>query len=372
MLGRQDDERLARAEAAQARHRVGEGHHDGLRRLAVVAQHVVRPLGGEHGDGTGLTRQPARDVQRLPRALLLQLGDAERVLAGMPLRGAIEQARQGPQAVERDEADGAPQRGVRAPAGSEHVAAGVEAEARSDRTVDDEQRRRAAGAGDRAVQREGGIGHRLQRGQQHRHVLGPAAGHHGVDRDLLGRDRAPARRLAQHDVVRPAPGGLEKPAHRLRGRRHHGEPVRPAALEVRLDRLRPAGHFVLFRGERHVRLLAREDTATRGCAERSGGAAGRTIEEAMAAGAALVGALARQQMLEPAAGRALDVGAAARRAPVRRPSARKRLTRHRHAHGADDAAGVVASPYGKSFSPQAPARRATTGPNASMTGSITT
>jgi hypothetical protein len=160
------------------------------------------------------------------------------------LRGLVEHARERAEAVQRDEPDCAPDRRVGAPARAEHVRAPVEAEGMPDRAVDDHERRRAAGAGDRPVEHERGIRHRRQRRDQDRHVVRPASRQHGVDCQLLGGDHAPADRLAEHDVVGREPGGLEEWRDRVVGGGDHGQAIRPSAREIEIDRLGPSGDLV--------------------------------------------------------------------------------------------------------------------------------
>src|SRR5438128_7433815 len=103
VLRRQDHEGLPRAEAAQARHGVAERHEDRFRRLSVMAEDIVRPLGGNDGDGARPARESPLHVQPLPGILFLALRAALAVLAGMALCRLVEDPGLRAQAVERDE-----------------------------------------------------------------------------------------------------------------------------------------------------------------------------------------------------------------------------------------------------------------------------
>src|SRR3989442_9975679 len=83
----------------------------------------------------------------------------------MALRRLVEDAGLGAEAIERDEADGAAHGRVGPPTGPEDVGGAVEAEALADRAIDDDERGRSAGARDRPMKCEGGIAHRIERGE---------------------------------------------------------------------------------------------------------------------------------------------------------------------------------------------------------------
>ena len=73
------------------------------------------------------------------------------------------------------------------------------------------------------------------RGEHQRQVLGLAAGHHRVDRDLLDRALDEVGRHDGDDVVGRAGRALEHPQHARLGRRHDRQAVGPAAVEQRLQ-----------------------------------------------------------------------------------------------------------------------------------------
>ena len=75
---------------------------------------------------------------------------------------------------------------------------------------------------------------RLHHREDDRHVLGLAAGHHRVDRDLLDRAGRVVRRDRADHLLRIAGRAPEHAQHPHRGRRDHGQPVAPAAGEAEL------------------------------------------------------------------------------------------------------------------------------------------
>ena len=75
---------------------------------------------------------------------------------------------------------------------------------------------------------------RLDRGEHHRQILGQAARHHRVDRHLLDRGRREIGRHHRDHLVGRARRAGEHREHAALGRRHHRQPVGPAAREQRL------------------------------------------------------------------------------------------------------------------------------------------
>jgi hypothetical protein len=169
------------------------------------------------------------------------------------LRGLVEDAWRGAEAVQRDEPDRTSDGCIGPPSGPEDVRAGIEIQSVPDRAVDHDEDRGSARAGDGAMQRELRIGHRLEGREQHRDVVGAAPREDRVDRELLGSDRASTHGLVKHDVVGREPRGIEERPDGLGRGRHHGKPIRPAAFEVRLDRLGPTGDRILGGDEPHFR-----------------------------------------------------------------------------------------------------------------------
>ena len=86
-------------------------------------------------------------------------------------------------------------------------------------------------------------------GDHHGQVLGPAAGEHGVDGDLVGGHDEVARGDLPDDFLAPQARAGKHLGYRLLGGRDDGQPVGPPALEIGLDQL---GGIVV--GVRHDRL----------------------------------------------------------------------------------------------------------------------
>ena len=105
------------------------------------------------------------------------------------------------------------------------------------RAVDDDHRAGEHRRAQHAVHAELVDQRGLDRGQHHRQVFGLAAGHDGVDRDLLDRARRQVGRHQAEHLVGPARGALQHAQHPLGGRRHHRQAVGPAAVVAGLDRV---------------------------------------------------------------------------------------------------------------------------------------
>ena len=131
------------------------------------------------------------DVPRLPGAGLLVFGVGQRPLVPAALDGLLDLARPRAADVAQQQTEGAPD-GVAGAVGlAECVEPGVDAQPLAHGAVDHHHRGCAGGGGDQPVE---GVAHALTRierrfngGQHQREVLGRAARHHGVDRDLLDR-----------------------------------------------------------------------------------------------------------------------------------------------------------------------------------------
>ena len=222
---------------AQGRHGVGDGERQIEGVLAGLVVDVVRRLAAEHRDRALLTLEAALDMQRIPGALLLVLGDAVGVLAGMPERCLVGHAGNRLADVGEDQLDRAADGGVGAVALAEHVRAAVHAKGQARRAVHHQQRRRQMGRALHAVEIERGIGHRLDRRDDHRHVFRQAARHHAIDRDLLDRRLAPARRNLRHQSRRGELGAGQHGRHPLLGGRNHRQAVGPALVVAELERV---------------------------------------------------------------------------------------------------------------------------------------
>ena len=158
----------------------------------------------------------------------LALGDRVRVLGRAALRRHVALPRARAAEVPETQAHRAAERRVGAVARAEDPGTGVHAETGGGRPVHDQEGRHGMGGRLDAVEVERRIEHRLERRDQDRHRLRPAAGHDGVDRDLLDRRLCPERRDLSDDVVRVRVDPREHRLDARLGRRHDRQPVRPA------------------------------------------------------------------------------------------------------------------------------------------------
>ena len=85
------------------------------------------------------------------------------------------------------------------------------------------------------MQREGGVERRFDRRQHHGQVLGLAARHHRVDRNLLDSELDQVGRAQAQNLAGIAAGAREHPEHPLLGGDDDRKAVGPAALVDRLD-----------------------------------------------------------------------------------------------------------------------------------------
>src|SRR6266850_2846590 len=131
----------------EAGHRPAERASQARRGPARMIRDPVRRVAREQRDGAGVGAEPPRDVIGRPRARLLVLGDAVRVAAGMTEGRHRDLAGPHAAAVDHQQAQCAPDGGVGAEAGAEDAERGVETDARTDGTVDDDQRCREVRGG---------------------------------------------------------------------------------------------------------------------------------------------------------------------------------------------------------------------------------
>ncbi len=167
-------------------------------------------FGGEQRDRARARRDTALDGERFPRRARFVLGEAERVLAGIAERGAVDLT--GPPAadVADDELECTADRRVGAIALPERIDPRVHTDGPCDRTVDDDERAREPRRREQTVHVELVGAGRLERGEHDRQVLRQAARHHRVDRHLLDRALDEVRRHDRDDVGRD---GACVPAH---------------------------------------------------------------------------------------------------------------------------------------------------------------
>ena len=146
-------------------------------------------------------------------------------------------ARPGPAHVQERQADGAPDRGIRAEAGSEEAGSRVKPDGPGIWAGDDHQRRHRMRGRLHAVQIERRVQHGLDRGRDDdRKVARVRTRHHGIDGERLEGALAPER---GHEPERLRPVGARTRQHRVDARaggRDEGQPVAPLAPdELRVD-----------------------------------------------------------------------------------------------------------------------------------------
>ena len=202
----------------------------------------ARRLGGEDGDGALVAVEAALDVQRLPAAQLFMLADAGADLPRLAERRHVDLAGPAAADVADHELQGAANRRVGARSLTEDVRPAVEPDRVADGSVDDDERADEVGGGQHAVQVERIGAGRFHRGDDHREVLGLAAGHDGVDGDLLDGGRSEIGRHVGHYLGgRPRRAG-EHPRDARLGRRHHRQAVGQALLVQKLERIEVGRH----------------------------------------------------------------------------------------------------------------------------------
>jgi hypothetical protein len=240
---------------AEARERVGQRGEDAFRHRVVAGlghdEHRVGRLDVDHRHRRVTGPETERGVQRRQGRGGLVLCHAVGERARVPVQREVGHARETAADVDQAEPKGPADRDVRPMPVAEYAEAGSDTGARRGGPVDDEKGRRAVG---RALDL-GHVEHRIadgtDRGDDHRHVLGPAAGHDRVDRHALERRLAHRRPdAAERDrgvEVRRA----EKSLDPLGGRHDHGQAVGAASVVQPLER----GIFVVDRDARRCQLV---------------------------------------------------------------------------------------------------------------------
>ena len=189
-------------------------------------------------------------VQRLPRAAGLVLGEAEAVPARRAEGGLVHLPRRETGDVADYQAEGSPDGGVGAEAGAEAAGVGLDAEAGRHRAVDYHHLHGPAGGGRGARQVEAVAHGRLHRRYDDRKMLGLAAGHDGVDGELLQRGPRVAGLHHAQGALRVGVKGGQHGADSVLGGRHDGQPVGPALLpEVVLHGGEVSGNALAAGGE---------------------------------------------------------------------------------------------------------------------------
>src|SRR5437870_4445470 len=203
----------------------------------------ARVLGPHHQhrvgiQGGGPGRQSAARVKRWPGARLLVLTDPKRVASRMAERGHRDLTWPSAPDVDHQQPQRTADRRVRAVAGAEDSESAVEADAPTDRSVDDDERRREMHRCRDPMEVEGWIAGALAGGNDHRKIFGPTPGEHRVDRGLLDGQPPVVRRHFSEQFAWRASGTREHPFDALPGRRHDRESVGHAFVEPALEFVR--------------------------------------------------------------------------------------------------------------------------------------
>src|SRR5262245_55255167 len=102
---------------------------------------------------------------------------------------------------------------------------------------------------------EVGLVHRLKSRDQHRKILGPAAGHDGVDRGGMDRQLKSGRRVGRDHRLRRPPLVSKRGVHALQRWGDHRQTIGPAFLIAVVDcREQIVGNFVDAGIKWHARL----------------------------------------------------------------------------------------------------------------------
>ena len=236
MLGSEDQQRVARNDVihrpqvkpAEFRDHIG-GHCQNLPGGdADVIRDVLGCIGAEHRHRAVPKVKSLVDMEWRPGILLLVFTQTVGVVLGHAQRRHVALADAGSADVVEDQPDGAPDGGIGLPAMPQGARGAIDVELCAYRSVDQQQRTMRPGGALHAGKVEVRFQHALHRGNQHGHVGRTAAGHHGIDGDLLDRDRCILRHHSSEHMERREIGARHHFTHRIRGRRNDGQSVRPA------------------------------------------------------------------------------------------------------------------------------------------------
>ena len=192
----------------------------------------VKGADGVEGDHTVVGIQSQLDVVRFPGAAGFVFGEAERIAAGHCQGSLVHIADDEAGHIADEQAQGAPDSGVGPVAGAESAGIAVDAQLPGDGAVDDDHRGSAAGGSLAAGQVERLLQRRFHASHYHRKVLRAAAGHHGVDRNLLNGYGGIGRLGYAEGLGRIFAPRAQHPAHGVLSGRHDGHTVRPALLLI--------------------------------------------------------------------------------------------------------------------------------------------
>jgi hypothetical protein len=180
----------------------------------------------------GITLCLAKQWPRVPAGTL---GNAEAIFARMPLGRFIGNPWDHMKHVSQDEAHGTADRRIGPVARTEQIHIRVHSDIISDRTADDQERRRAASTGRRPVEVESRLVHGLECGDQDWEIFRQAAGHDGVDSGRMHRQLQPGGGMGgDHRFWRPSFVGercLDPVGHGRDHRQAIGPPLLVAVIE---------------------------------------------------------------------------------------------------------------------------------------------
>src|SRR5438034_892461 len=188
--------------------------------------------------------------QRSPRAVFFILGNREGKFSGMPKGGAVQFTRDHTEYIDQDQADRSADRRIRTVAVTEDVVRSVHADERSDRTVDNNERRCPAGACRGPMEFVLGVAHGTEDCNNNRHVGRQAARKHRVDGCLFCDNRPLADLFDTDDVAGRKTGRIQTFTDALFGGRNNRKPVSPSLRMIKLVYRESIGQIVPFRPER--------------------------------------------------------------------------------------------------------------------------
>src|SRR5207245_594786 len=175
-----------------------------------------------------IAREPALDMQRLPRAVFLVLCNATTVFRRRALRALVELMRPDTQRVHDDQAQRASGGRVRPVARAEDVVAAVETEAPANRPVNNDDLALACCTLEQPGYLSGAGGKPVDDGENDGEILRPAARHYRIDRRLSHRAGAVQVLHRHHDCVGIAIGLGEELVDEFLEWRNYRETIRPA------------------------------------------------------------------------------------------------------------------------------------------------
>ncbi len=197
----------------------------------LLVHDAPRPLAGENRHGVRGGFEATADGQRCERRRLLELGEAEADLARVAVGGAVHLAGTATADVADHELHGPADGEVGTVSLAERVDATVHADGPRARPVAHDDRADRHRGGEDTVDVELVGAHRLDSGDHPGQVLGTAAGHHGIDGDLLHRHLHQVRGHHGDDLVGCSGGALQDAQHPLLGGWYHGQTIGEAAVE---------------------------------------------------------------------------------------------------------------------------------------------